>query len=391
MIVRHILDLPTFVESELYEVVPVKQRPGGEHDLTGDISKEEFLRKARALEREKLVHLSTAQKIYFFFEEPTSKMARIVSFVLIVMIMLSTLTYILSNTTKWRDVQVPSFEAIEILTVVFFTIDYFARLLTASSISSLYWLKASSNTDLVLTSIGNYHKSLLDTATGTGNTNNDNGTVHVSTYYNTGDGELVVTVHGCKKLRSADRNGLSDPYVRVGLKPRGQTKWKKSTIKKRTMSPTWEETFRFPVSLSELRNGRRILVIKVFDWDLAGSDDFLGQYHANLSDVITGKSPPLEDFSERFPLTDLNFTTWEEQLFNARKRYQHKHLSKWERTYRFALKPLNLIDLFSIVPFYIEVRNINALFKIHYVITMPSFYSLFLSFSYFLSLCNRLF
>lgn len=50
-------------------------------------------------------------------------------------------------------------------------------------------------------------------------------------------GAVLVTVKKATDLPAADGNGLSDPYVRMML----DEKKKKSTVQRRTLSPTWNE------------------------------------------------------------------------------------------------------------------------------------------------------
>ena len=78
-------------------------------------------------------------------------------------------------------------------------------------------------------------------------------------------GELRVTVKGASGLKAADRSGFSDPYCKVMLgesKEIEATAQKTKTIKK-TLEPTWDETFRFPGTLKALANEQ--LLLKVYD------------------------------------------------------------------------------------------------------------------------------
>ena len=83
-------------------------------------------------------------------------------------------------------------------------------------------------------------------------------------------GELRVTVKGASGLKAADRSGFSDPYCKVMLgesKEIEATAQKTKTMKK-TLEPTWDETFRFPGTLKALANEQ--LLLKVYDWDQIG-------------------------------------------------------------------------------------------------------------------------
>lgn len=75
-------------------------------------------------------------------------------------------------------------------------------------------------------------------------------------------GILRVKVVRATKLLKMDLLGLSDPYVKLRL---GGEKLpsKKTTIKKKTLNPEWNEEFKLSVKdpLSQ------VLHIDVFDWD----------------------------------------------------------------------------------------------------------------------------
>ncbi|CAA2991259.1 synaptotagmin-3-like isoform X1 [Olea europaea subsp. europaea] len=84
-------------------------------------------------------------------------------------------------------------------------------------------------------------------------------------------GILRVKVVRATKLLKMDLLGLSDPYVKLRL---GGEKLpsKKTTIKKKTLNPEWNEEFKLSVKdpLSQ------VLHIDVFDWDKVGAHDLLG-------------------------------------------------------------------------------------------------------------------
>ncbi|KAK0591972.1 hypothetical protein LWI29_011078 [Acer saccharum] len=73
------------------------------------------------------------------------------------------------------------------------------------------------------------------------------------------------------KLMKADFLGLSDPYVKLNLTGESLP-GKKTTIKKKTLNPEWNENFKFVVR----EHQSQALQIQVFDWDKVGGDDRLG-------------------------------------------------------------------------------------------------------------------
>ncbi|KAI3517237.1 hypothetical protein L1887_16450 [Cichorium endivia] len=84
-------------------------------------------------------------------------------------------------------------------------------------------------------------------------------------------GVLHVKVIRATKLMKMDILGLSDPYVKLKLNGE-MLPSKKTTIKKKTLNPVWNETFKLVVKDPQAQS----LHVNVFDWDKVGSHDRLG-------------------------------------------------------------------------------------------------------------------
>ncbi|KAI3458968.1 hypothetical protein Pfo_015631 [Paulownia fortunei] len=84
-------------------------------------------------------------------------------------------------------------------------------------------------------------------------------------------GILHVKVVRATKLLKMDLIGLSDPYVKLSLSGE-KLPAKKTTIKKKTLNPEWNEDFKLSVKDPE----SQMLLINVYDWDKVGSHDKLG-------------------------------------------------------------------------------------------------------------------
>ncbi|XP_068021466.1 LOW QUALITY PROTEIN: ras GTPase-activating protein 4-like [Melanerpes formicivorus] len=80
---------------------------------------------------------------------------------------------------------------------------------------------------------------------------------------------LCCTVLEARDLARKDRNGASDPFVRLRYNGRAQ----ESAVVKRSCYPRWNETFEF--ELAEPAGEK--LCVEVWDWDLVGRNDFLGK------------------------------------------------------------------------------------------------------------------
>lgn len=103
-------------------------------------------------------------------------------------------------------------------------------------------------------------------------------------------GNLRVDLLDATDLPAADRNGFSDPFCRFML---GGKEVFKSKVQKKSLQPAWNEYF-------ETQVRSRIAAdfeLKVFDWDLGGSDDFLGKARIDLSNL-----EPFKRHEIRLPL-----------------------------------------------------------------------------------------
>ena len=95
---------------------------------------------------------------------------------------------------------------------------------------------------------------------------------HALEYADEDCNELHVTLIRCRNLLVMDSSllgkGSSDPYVRLAVHG---TKLK-STTKKKNLNPEWNETF-----VIEADDEDAMLEVTVMDYDLVGSDDFMGK------------------------------------------------------------------------------------------------------------------
>ncbi|KAF8463160.1 C2 domain-containing protein [Kalaharituber pfeilii] len=115
-------------------------------------------------------------------------------------------------------------------------------------------------------------------------------------------GTLRVDVFDASNLKSADRNGKSDPFCIFEL---NDEKVFKSKVLKKTLHPAWNEFFDVKIPSRTAAN----FIVKVYDWDLAGDSDFLGQARINLATLepftvhtatfkLTGKKGEEGNFGE---------------------------------------------------------------------------------------------
>ncbi|XP_030222190.1 synaptotagmin VIII [Gadus morhua] len=104
----------------------------------------------------------------------------------------------------------------------------------------------------------------------------DLGEICISLRYVPAGGRLTVVVLEARNLKSMDLGGSSDPYVKVQL-ALDKKKWKKkkTSIKKKTLNPYFNESFSFDVPFDHIQ--RVHLVVSVWDHDAVSRNDTMGK------------------------------------------------------------------------------------------------------------------
>ena len=92
---------------------------------------------------------------------------------------------------------------------------------------------------------------------------------------------LNVRVIAARNLRAMDFNGFSDPYVKLQV---GKQRFKTKVVKM-NLNPEWDQEFSFVVA-----DVREVLKFDVYDEDLIGIDDFLGQVKVPLEDLLAAEN-----------------------------------------------------------------------------------------------------
>ncbi|ESO83473.1 synaptotagmin 1 [Lottia gigantea] len=89
-------------------------------------------------------------------------------------------------------------------------------------------------------------------------------------------GKLTVVILEAKNLKKMDVGGLSDPYVKIALyQGSKRLKKKKTTIKKRTLNPYFNESFTYEVPFEQIQKVQ--LIITVVDYDRIGTSEPIGR------------------------------------------------------------------------------------------------------------------
>ncbi|KAG8257224.1 Synaptotagmin-9 [Homalodisca vitripennis] len=123
-------------------------------------------------------------------------------------------------------------------------------------------------------------------------------------------GRLTVTIVKGQNLKAMDITGSSDPYVKVYLVCNGKRIRKKRTsVKRSTLSPVYNEALTFDVPASNIDNVS--LIIKVIDYDRIGSDELMGCAAIGSSFIGAGRDHwlkmlecPRDNVAQWYPLLE---------------------------------------------------------------------------------------
>lgn len=89
-------------------------------------------------------------------------------------------------------------------------------------------------------------------------------------------GKLTVCILEAKNLKKMDLGGLSDPYVKIALMSNGKRlKKKKTSVKKCTLNPYYNESFQFEVPYEQIN--KVSVIVTVIDYDRIGTCDPIGK------------------------------------------------------------------------------------------------------------------
>ncbi|OQV25295.1 Mitogen-activated protein kinase 14 [Hypsibius exemplaris] len=145
----------------------------------------------------------------------------------------------------------------------------------------------------------------IPTADKTDDMLDERGRILLSLLYSAKRQALVVGIVRCAALAAMDRDGFSDPYVKIYLKPDPLKKTKnKTTVKKRTLNPEFNEEFTYPIKLGDLL--KKTLEITVWDRDYGKSNDYIGGVQMS----INSKGEKLKHWYEVLRNPDTAYVKW---------------------------------------------------------------------------------
>ncbi|XP_056622234.1 synaptotagmin-1b [Triplophysa dalaica] len=128
-------------------------------------------------------------------------------------------------------------------------------------------------------------------------------------------GKLTVVVLEAKNLKKMDVGGLSDPYVKIHLMQNGKRlKKKKTTTKKNTLNPYYNESFSFEVLSEQIQKVQ--VVVTVLDYDKIGKNDAIGKIFVGMNssgteqrhwlDMLANPRRPIAQWHALKPEEDVN-------------------------------------------------------------------------------------
>jgi synaptotagmin-1 len=99
-------------------------------------------------------------------------------------------------------------------------------------------------------------------------------------------GKLTIVILEAKNLKKMDVGGLSDPYVKIAIFQGNKRIKKKTTIKKNTLNPYYNESFSFEIAFEEIQKIQ--CTITVVDYDKIGTSDPIGRVVLGCNTSGTG-------------------------------------------------------------------------------------------------------
>lgn len=87
-----------------------------------------------------------------------------------------------------------------------------------------------------------------------------------------------------------DCGEIPDPYVKLHMEAGGQSEDRSSQVVDNDMTPSWNESFIFNCASAD-DDGPALLTCSIWDKDVVGADDLLGQFTYDASQVGVGQDP----------------------------------------------------------------------------------------------------
>ncbi|XP_013782034.1 rabphilin-3A-like [Limulus polyphemus] len=132
----------------------------------------------------------------------------------------------------------------------------------------------------------------------------ERGRILLSLMYSNDRLGLTVGIIKCAHLTARDANGYSDPFVRIQLKPDPLRRKYKTSTKKKTLNPEYNEEFIFDIKPQDLC--KKTLEVTIWDKDYGKPDDYIG----GLQLSIHSKGDRLQHWVETLKNPDRRIEQW---------------------------------------------------------------------------------
>ncbi|XP_071823935.1 synaptotagmin-10-like [Apostichopus japonicus] len=109
------------------------------------------------------------------------------------------------------------------------------------------------------------------------------GSLHTKLKYDFRTSDFVVKLIEATDLPAMDIGGYSDPYVKIYLEPDEEKRMRQSTVQRKTLNPSFDEVYKFPITYDELQE--KTLCMKVYDFDKFSRHDAIGDVKIRLCDI----------------------------------------------------------------------------------------------------------
>jgi len=133
---------------------------------------------------------------------------------------------------------------------------------------------------------------------------NNCGKILISLKYSLQTKALQVGIIRCSNLPSKDSNGLSDPFVKVQMKPDPMRRKYKTIVRWKNLNPEFNEEFVFDVLLQDLP--KKTIEVTVWDKDYGRTNDYIG----GLQIGINSKGERLRHFLHTIKNPDKRHDRW---------------------------------------------------------------------------------
>lgn len=114
------------------------------------------------------------------------------------------------------------------------------------------------------------------------------GRLHIRLKYDFRTSDVIIHLIEAQDLISTDQKDLEggsfgDPYVRLAILPEVDERIRQSSVKRKTCNPFYNEYFKFPLTIDDVRD--KTLVFHIYDYDKFSRHKIIGEVQVDLRKV----------------------------------------------------------------------------------------------------------